>query len=167
MISMIYAYNPLAGNLNFGKEDGLPWGYIKEDLENFKRITLNSTIVMGAKTFQSLPCKLPNRKHIVLASRYGTISAKNGDLPDEVIKMDINLKNIAELDIGGDLFFIGGAELLNIVKHIADKVYITVVHGHYPADVTLDSSLAYNSEFMSKFKSKSKMGDSVIFYELS
>ena len=50
-----------------GKNGRLPW-HIPEDLKNFKKITLNSTIVMGRKTWDSLPFKpLPKRKNIVFS----------------------------------------------------------------------------------------------------
>lgn len=168
-VSMIYAYNPIAGKLLFGDNMNLPW-HIKEDLVNFKKITLASTIIMGAKTFQSLPSKLPHRKHVVLSTRADQVVCKSGESPDEQILIkDYSLKSISSLDLSsyGRVFFIGGSELLNTVKHIANKIFITVVHGHYLGDTYLDSSLAHDSEFMSQFKKAFKLGDKVIFYQLS
>lgn len=168
-ISMIYAYNKVGGNLLFGNGYSLPWK-IKEDLENFKRITLTSTIIMGAKTFQSLPSKLPHRKHVVLSTRDEKVLCKSGESPDEQILIDdYSLKSISEIDMSsyGKVFFIGGSELLNTVKHIVNKVYVTVICGHYLGDVYLDKSLAHDSEFMSQFKKKFVLGNEVIFYELS
>ena len=50
-----------------GKNGQLPW-HIPEDLKNFKKITIDSTIIMGRKTWDSLPFKpLPNRRNIVLS----------------------------------------------------------------------------------------------------
>ena len=54
-------------NGGIGKDGKLPW-HISEDLQNFKKITSNSTIIMGRKTWDSLPFKpLSNRRNIVLS----------------------------------------------------------------------------------------------------
>ena len=64
-IHLIWAQDSNAG---IGKNGKLPW-HVTEDLKNFKKITLNSTIIMGRKTWDSLPIKpLPNRRNIVLSS---------------------------------------------------------------------------------------------------
>ena len=64
-IHLIWAQDENGG---IGKNGKLPW-YISEDLKKFKKITSNSTIIMGRKTWESLPMKpLPNRDNIVLSS---------------------------------------------------------------------------------------------------
>ena len=56
-------------NGGIGKNGKLPW-HISEDLQNFKKLTLESTILMGRKTWESLPIKpLPKRRNIVLSSK--------------------------------------------------------------------------------------------------
>ena len=63
-IHLIWAQDKDGG---IGKNGKLPW-YIKEDLQNFKNITINQTIIMGRKTWDSLPLKpLPKRRNIVLS----------------------------------------------------------------------------------------------------
>ena len=63
-IHLIWAQDENGG---IGKNGQLPW-HISEDLKNFKKITSNSTIIMGRKTWDSLPIKpLPNRENIVLS----------------------------------------------------------------------------------------------------
>ena len=62
MLSIIVA---IANNNAIGKDNSLLW-HIPEDLKRFKEITSNHKILMGRKTFQSLPGVLPNRHHIVL-----------------------------------------------------------------------------------------------------
>ena len=69
MISMIFA---VGENYELGYNNKLLW-HLKNDLINFKKLTLNKTIIMGRKTFESLGRLLPNRKHIVIYS-----SLKNG-----------------------------------------------------------------------------------------
>ncbi|MGL4773200.1 MAG: dihydrofolate reductase, partial [Clostridium sp.] len=62
MISMIVA---VAKNGVIGGDNKLLW-HVSEDLKRFKKITSNHTIVMGRKTFESLPGILPNRHHVVI-----------------------------------------------------------------------------------------------------
>jgi dihydrofolate reductase len=65
-IDMIWAQDKNGG---IGKNGKLPWN-ISEDLQNFKKVTLGHPIIMGRKTWESLPFKpLPNRRNIVLASQ--------------------------------------------------------------------------------------------------
>ena len=62
MLSIIVA---VAENNIIGGDNKLLW-HIPEDLKRFKSITSGNTIVMGRKTFESLPGVLPNRKHVVI-----------------------------------------------------------------------------------------------------
>lgn len=62
MFSIIVA---IADNNAIGKNNSLLWHFPK-DLKRFKTITIGSPIIMGRKTFQSLPCILPGRQHIVI-----------------------------------------------------------------------------------------------------
>ena len=65
-IDMIWAQDESGG---IGKNGKLPWN-ISEDLQNFKKITLGHPIIMGRKTWESLPFKpLPKRRNIVLSSQ--------------------------------------------------------------------------------------------------
>ena len=63
MLNMIAA---IGKNNELGKDNGLIWSFSK-DMKFFREKTKNSVIVMGRKTFNSLPRILPNRKHIVLS----------------------------------------------------------------------------------------------------
>ena len=65
-IDMIWAQDKNGG---IGKNGTLPWN-ISEDLQNFKKVTWGHPIIMGRKTWESLPFKpLPNRRNIVLSSQ--------------------------------------------------------------------------------------------------
>ena len=65
-IHLIWAQDKNGG---IGKNGKLPW-HVSEDLQNFKKIILNTHIVMGRKTWDSLPKKpLPKRNNIVLSSK--------------------------------------------------------------------------------------------------
>ena len=62
---MLVIIAAVAKNRALGKNNQLPW-HLPNDLKRFKRITTGRTIIMGRKTFESLPGQLPNRRHIVL-----------------------------------------------------------------------------------------------------
>ena len=67
MISMIVAMD---ANRVIGYKNKLPW-YIPDDLKNFKQLTSNNVVVMGRKTYESLPFQhgLPNRINVVVSSQ--------------------------------------------------------------------------------------------------
>ena len=62
MLSLIVA---IAQNNVIGKDNKLIW-HISEDLKRFKSITSGNTMLMGRKTFESLPGILPNRRHVII-----------------------------------------------------------------------------------------------------
>ncbi len=62
IISLIWA---MAENRVIGRDNGLPW-HLSADLKHFKELTLGKPILMGRKTWESLPGVLPNRPHFVL-----------------------------------------------------------------------------------------------------
>lgn len=122
MINLIVA----AGmNREIGANNKLLWK-LSNDLKFFKEVTLGKTIVMGRKTFESLPGKLPNRKHIVLSRS----EHKSDDMDIEYVN-DINqlLERLKQSD--EDVFIIGGAEIYNLFMPYADKIYCTLVYSTF------------------------------------
>ena len=107
-------------NGGIGKDGKLPW-HISEDLRNFKSLTLNSTIIMGRKTWESLPIRpLSKRRNIVLSSK-------------KVFNVECytSVKGCIEklIDDGIDkLFVIGGSTVYHNFIHRADKLHITQVN---------------------------------------
>ena len=95
-----------------GKEGGLPWRQ-STDLQHFKRLTLGRTIVMGRKTWDSLPGKLPDRRHIVM-SRSSV---------DDVEVMDYD--SIMELQ--EDVFIIGGGEIYRLFIENTNAIHRTII----------------------------------------
>ncbi|AAU29208.1 dihydrofolate reductase [Escherichia phage JS98] len=94
MIKLVFAYSPtetVDGTKQnaFGLGDGLPWGRVKKDLQNFKARTEGTIMIMGAKTFQSLPTLLPGRSHVVVCDiKRGYPETKDGDLAHFYITWD-------------------------------------------------------------------------------
>ena len=92
MISMICA---MANNNVIGNGNSMLW-HIPSDLKRFKSITSESTIIMGRKTFESLPGVLPKRKHIVITrDKNYTVNNESVEVlhsVDEVLKKYENNK---------------------------------------------------------------------------
>ena len=106
-------------NGGIGKDGKLPW-HISEDLQNFKKLTLDSTIIMGRKTWESLPIRpLSNRRNIVLSRNevsdvecYTSIEECIEKLRDDCVEK---------------LFVIGGSTVFHNFIHRADELHITEV----------------------------------------
>ena len=108
-IHIIWAQDNSGG---IGKNNTLPW-HISEDLINFKKITLNNTIIMGRKTWESLSEKpLPNRRNIVLTT-------KNINNTETYSTMDLCLKTLKD-DGVVDIFVIGGKQIYNSFYNYAN-----------------------------------------------
>jgi dihydrofolate reductase len=112
-------------NLVLGKDGDLMY-HISDDLKTFKTITLNSVVIMGRKTYESLPKgKLPNRHNIIITSdkEYKVDGAYIVHSIDECIELCETLFK------GLELFVIGGAKIYQqfIERDIVDKMYITQV----------------------------------------
>jgi dihydrofolate reductase len=123
-ISIIVA---VAENHAIGKNNKLLW-HISEDMKRFKKITAGHSVIMGKKTYESLPVKpLPKRKNIVIT-----------DIPGETIEgceMAYSINDaLTKLDEDKENFVIGGASIYKQFFSLADKLYITRVHATFDAD---------------------------------
>lgn len=151
MLQLVFAYcetRNVKGEIEmaFGLNDGLPWKHISQDFKNFKARTQDTTLIMGAKTFMSLPGNLPGRESIVLSSIGKPIpKAKNGDEATQYVSPErIN----AYLKYHPDKNFsvIGGSELLQSFAPIADRIVLTkIIKKHYvPSTVKLPIEFVQN-----------------------
>ncbi len=114
-------------NGELGKDNNLIW-HLKGDMNFFKATTLGHTIIMGRKTFESLPKLLPGRKHIVLSSG-------NIDIPEVEVYHDIAifLQNYQNSD--EKIFNIGGASIYKALLDYTEKIYLTEIDASAQADV--------------------------------
>ncbi len=117
-----------AQNGVIGRGGKLPW-HIPSDLKRFKALTMGSVMVMGRRTFESLPGLLPGRRHVVLTRRpdWGSPGA-------EVAR---NVDNALELARGERISVIGGADIFELFMPVADRVELTEVL----EDVTGDTAI--------------------------
>jgi dihydrofolate reductase len=125
MISIIVA---VSDDWGIGRNNDLLW-HIPEDLKRFKNLTMGKCIIMGKRTWESLPRRpLPGRKNIVLT-----------DIPEECIDCSVTAYSVADA-LGKckeeqEVFVIGGGSVYRQFMPIADRLYITHVHRKAPADV--------------------------------
>lgn len=122
MIKIIAA---VAANGVIGRNGGLPWR-LPEDMDWFKAQTGKNPVVMGSKTFLSLPERfrpLPGRENLV-ATRGGF--SWNADSRVRVIGSPLVIREWAEKE---DFFVIGGAEVYKTMLPYADEIILTRVHG--------------------------------------
>lgn len=130
-ITMIVA---VADNGTIGYKNTIPWN-IPEDLKRFKELTVNKPIVMGRKTFESLPKILPNRRHLVLT--------KDKEYTREGIEVYNSFEALLEDNQHEpELFIIGGNEIYQTFESIANKIECTEVHCK-PAGDTFFEPLKY------------------------
>jgi len=100
--------------------------HLPADLKRFKTITLGHTIIMGRKTFESLPNgALPNRRNIVI-SRNPQLAVEGAEVYSSLDHA--LLKCIAETEV----FITGGAQIYEQALPVADKLYITKIHAAFP-----------------------------------
>src|SRR6056300_500811 len=103
---MIRAILACDDNWGIGKDGGLPWPHNPADLKWFKQCTDGGVVVMGRKTWESLPRKpLPNRENVVITRR-DDIEA------DVVVDMDSALKILPQMNFTNDVWIIGGAQIV-------------------------------------------------------
>jgi dihydrofolate reductase len=124
IISIIVA---IARNNAIGKDNDLLW-HLSEDLKRFRKLTTGHTIVMGKRTFESLPVRpLPNRRSIVIT-----------DVPGEQIEGCVMAYSIREaidqMETGAENFIIGGGSVYRQFLPLADKLYLTLVQKDFDAD---------------------------------
>ena len=123
-ISIIVA---IAENYAIGKDNDLLW-HISKDLKRFKELTNGHTVVMGKRTYYSLPVRpLPNRTSMIITDVEGEVidnCVMAYSIEDAVSKMDSEKEN----------FIIGGGSIYKQFMPLADKLYITRVHKEFDAD---------------------------------
>lgn len=114
-ISMIAA---VGKNRELGKNNDLIW-HFKDDMKFFRETTTGNTVVMGRKTFESLPHALPNRRNVVITS--------NKDYSAEGAEVVGSVNEALELTKNDNVFIIGGGKIYSEFLKIADKLYLTEI----------------------------------------
>ncbi len=126
-IVLIYAR---AANGTIGKNGALPW-HLPADLRHFKALTMGADgaglpMIMGRKTFESLPGPLPRRRHIVLTRREQRDSSG--------AEMARTVGEALGLAGAGEVAVIGGAAIFDVFMPLATRIELTQVHGEFDGD---------------------------------
>lgn len=120
----------MARNGAIGKDNGLLW-HISADLKRFKALTGGHTVLMGRRTYDSLPKKpLPNRKHLILTSDAAYPVPEGGQRLADVEAC----KAYFAAHPGEDIFIIGGGQVYKQLLPYADTLYLTEVRADFEAD---------------------------------
>ncbi len=114
-----------ADNGVIGKDGKLPW-HLPADLRHFKTLTKDAPMIMGRKTFESLPGLLPGRRHIVLT--------RNTGWDEEGAEIAISPKSALALANAPRVSIIGGAEIYDLFLERADRIEMTHVHKNFVGD---------------------------------
>ena len=107
-----------AQNGTIGSEGKLPW-HLPADLKRFKALTMGSAMVMGRKTFESLPGLLPGRRHIVLT--------RDRAWKTEGVEVAHDVEDALRVAGGEPISVIGGADIFELFLPLADRIELTEV----------------------------------------
>lgn len=147
-----------AENNVIGFNNKLIW-HISEDLKRFKRITAGHTVIMGRKTYESLPFKpLPKRLNIVI-SRKKKLKLKGAVVvssPEEALK-------ICKED--EEVFICGGATIYKHFIKSADKMYLTKIYHNFEGDTFFPEIKNEDWKLINKTNSEDKYRFSFLDYE--
>ncbi|GIP14889.1 dihydrofolate reductase [Paenibacillus montaniterrae] len=115
-----------------GADNKMLW-HLPKELAHFKRTTLNKTVLMGRKTYESLGKPLPNRHNVILTRQTG-LQIEGCDI---VHSVEEALQKYGD----GELMITGGGEIYQLFMPIADRLYLTEV------DVNIANADAFFPEF--------------------
>jgi len=122
--------------------------HISEDLKRFRGITTNHTIIMGRKTFESLPKILPNRHHVIITRD------KNYTVDSNEVSIFHSLDEVLAKyeDSDEEAFIIGGGQIYNSMFPHCKKLYLTKVKKSFEGDTSFPDidysawTITYSSE---------------------
>jgi dihydrofolate reductase len=138
-ISVIAA---MTRNRIIGRNNELPW-HLPADLKHFKALTMGKPMIMGRKTWESLPGLLPGRQHIVVSRNPDYVAQ------DAILALSLD-EAIAAAGDAPEVMIIGGANLYQQALEIANTLYITLIDTEVDGDVSfpqLDKTVWTQSQF--------------------
>ena len=137
-----------------GKDNGLLW-HIPDDLKRFKELTLGHSVIMGRKTWESLPEKfrpLPGRTNVVVTRQAGYVAE------GAVVADSLGAARAAAARAPGadEMFVIGGGELYREALPFADRLYLTLIEDNKAGDTLFPP---YEKEFTKIVSEESREWD--------
>ncbi len=123
----IFLVVAVADNGVIGADGAMPW-HIPADLRRFKALTMGKPIVMGRKTFESLPGILPGRRHIVLT--------RDKQWDEDGAEVVHSVEEALSLANAPHVAVVGGAEIYRLFLPLTDRIELTEIHSRPAGDVT-------------------------------
>ena len=123
---LIYAR---AANGTIGKDNSLPW-HLPADLKRFKALTMGKPMIMGRKTFESLPGLLPGRRHIVLTRR----ESWDSDGAEVARSVEEAIALARQENDGREIAVVGGAAIYDVFRPLAERIEVTEIHAEFEGD---------------------------------
>jgi dihydrofolate reductase len=117
-------------NNGIGKNNTMPW-HFKKDMKYFKELTWGHPVVMGRKTFDSLPTRykpLPGRENIIITRK------PDLSIEFENVKVFNGVKEVLKYCKNKDCFVVGGGQVYNSFLPFVDKLFITYIEDEYGVD---------------------------------
>jgi len=123
IVSLVAA---MAENRVIGHSGGLPW-HLPLDLQFFKKLTVDHTVIMGRRTFDEVKRPLANRRNVVIT--------RNLSFRPHGVTVVPSLEEALALGATEDeVFVIGGGEIYRLALPRADRIYLTIVHAVVEGD---------------------------------
>lgn len=132
MISYVWAEDEAK---NIGYQGKLPW-HLPADLQHFLDLTINHPIIMGRKTFASLPGVLPGRLHVVLSQDDSFRKKYYTNKNVLVFKQFLDLKSWIK-DQEQEICVIGGRSLFELFKEDVKILHRTIIHEKFKGDIQM------------------------------
>ncbi len=159
-ISLVVAY---AQNRVIGDDGKLPWRF-SGDLKSFKQLTQGKAVIMGRKTWDSLPLKpLPGRFNVVMTR--ATPFAAEGAIVANSVEQALAKVNAARID---EAMVIGGAEIYRVFLPVAHRVYATELKSAVAGDALFpdlspDQWIEVSRTEIAKLQGDTVGGDLVVY----
>ena len=123
----------MAKNRTIGNDNKLIW-HLPEDLEFFKATTKNKIMIMGRKTFESLPKVLPTRFHIVISRNPGTVQHERVMYVTSVEQAIEKSNQLVKEGWPDEVCVVGGAEIYKLFIPLSHRIYLTELNKNYDGD---------------------------------
>jgi dihydrofolate reductase len=145
-----------------GTNNKIPW-YVPEDLKQFRKTTKHQIVVMGRKTFESLPNgPLIDRINIVITNK--TLESDNSELYFCNFDDSFDLLEKLQKETDKKVFIIGGHTIYNQYFKYCTQFHITVIDDHQDGDVFFSHTLEMLNEQFQKIEEKIFISDLNIYF---
>lgn len=144
-----------------GDGEGMPWDRLPADLAWFRKHTLGKTILMGRKTYETLPGPLTRRHNIILTRQEDypkPACATVAHTPEDALRLAFEAQEVV---------IIGGAEIYALYLDKVTKVYRTTVHGTFEGSVKFPSTLNRIKEIDFRSHHERRMADQANPWDLT